>query len=165
MSSFERLTPQNLEAEQSFLGSLLLDKDAMIKVADLVQPDDFYHDKHRRIYESMLDLYRKNEPIDLLSLGNRLHDKNELELIGGRAELISLTNAVPTSIHVVHYGEIIQKKSTLRRLISAAHEITGLGYQEAEDVGSILDQAEKQLFNVSQKFLKRSFSPIWRSLE
>ena len=160
MSSFERLTPQNLEAEQSFLGSLLLDKDAMIKVADLVQPDDFYHDKHRRIYESMLDLYRKNEPIDLLSLGNRLHDKNELELIGGRAELISLTNAVPTSIHVVHYGEIIQKKSTLRRLISAAHEITGLGYQEAEDVGSILDQAEKQLFNVSQKFLKRSFSPI-----
>ena len=98
----ERLTPQNIEAEQSFLGSLLLDKDAMIKVADAVSPDDFYLDKHRRVYESMLDLYRKNEPIDLLSLGNRLQDKNDLEAIGGRAELIALSNMVPTASHVVH---------------------------------------------------------------
>lgn len=165
MGSLERLTPQNIEAEQSFLGSLLLDKDAMIKVADEVHPDDFYLDKHRRIYESMLDLYRRNEPIDLLSLGNRLQEKNELDLIGGRAELIALANAVPTSVHVGHYGDIIQKKSTLRRLIQAAHEITGLGYQEAEDVEVVLDTAEKALFNVSQKFMKRSFTQIHEVLD
>jgi replicative DNA helicase len=156
----EKLTPHNLEAEESFLGSLLLDKDAMIKVADLLQPDDFYLDKHRRVYEAMLDLYRRNEPIDLLSLGNRLQDRKELEQIGGRASLIALSNAVPTASHVVHYGEIIQKKATLRRLLQAAGEITALGYEQAEDVETVLDQAEQRLFNVSQKFLKRSFTPI-----
>jgi replicative DNA helicase len=156
----DRLTPQNLEAEESFLGSLLLDKDAMIKVADLLQPDDFYLDKHRRIFTAMIDLYRRNEPIDLLSLGNRLQEKEDLETIGGRAELIGLTNAVPTASHVVHYGEIIQKKATLRRLLQAASDITALGYEESEDVEALLDQAESKLFNVSQKFLKKSFTPI-----
>lgn len=160
MGSLERLTPQNLEAEQSFLGSLLLDKDAMIKVADAVSPDDFYSDKHRRVYEAMLDLYRRNEPIDILSLGNRLGERNELELIGGRAELISLANTVPTASHVVHYGEIIQKKATLRRLLQAAGEITALGYEEADDVQNVMDQAERTLFNVSQRFMKRSFTAI-----
>jgi replicative DNA helicase len=160
MATLERLTPQNLEAEQSFLGSLLLDKDAMIKVADQLSPEDFYADKHRRIYEGMLDLYRRNEPIDLLSLGNRLTEKGELEQIGGRAELIALANSVPTASHVVHYAEIIQKKATLRRLLQAAGEITALGYEEAEDVENLLDQAERTLFDVSQRFLKRSFTAI-----
>lgn len=160
MSSFEKVTPQNIEAEQSYLGSLLLDKDAMIKVADAVQPDDFYLDKHRRIYEAMLDLYRKSEPIDLLSLSNRLNERGDLERIGGRAELIALSNAVPTASHVVHYGEIIQKKATLRRLLQSASEITSLGYEESEDVATILDQAEKSLFQVSQKLMKRSFTAI-----
>lgn len=160
MSSLERLTPQNLEAEQSFLGSLLLDKDAMIKVADLLTSEDFYSDKHRRVYEAMLDLYRRNEPIDLLSLGNRLTDRGELEQIGGRAELISLANAVPTASHVVHYAEIIQKKATLRRLLQAASQITALGYDQAEDVETVMDEAERTLFNVSQRFMKRSFTAI-----
>jgi len=160
MSSLERLTPQNLEAEQSMLGSLLLDQDAVIKVADMVVPTDFYLDKHRRIFEAMQDLYRRNEPIDLLSLGNRLTERGDLEAIGGRAELIALANAVPTASHVVHYANIVQKKATLRRLIQAAGDITALGYEEAEDVETTLDQAEQKLFNVSQKFLKRSFTPI-----
>lgn len=160
MSSLERLTPQNIEAEQSFLGSLLLDKDAMVRVADLLAPEDFYVDKHRRVFEAMLDLYRRSEPIDLLSLGNRLEEKKELEMIGGRAELMSLANAVPTASHVVHYGEIIQKKATLRRLIQAAGDITSLGYEQEEDVEAVLDRAEQRLFNVSQKFLKRTFTPI-----
>ncbi len=158
--ALERLTPQNIEAEQSFLGSLLLDKDAMIRVADNLSPEDFYLDKHRRIYEAMLDLYRRNEPIDLLSLGNRLNERGDLESIGGRAELIALSNTVPTASHVVHYAEIVQKKSTLRRLLQAAGEITALGYEQAEDVENLLDQAERTLFNVSQKFLKRSFANI-----
>ncbi|MFO0764997.1 MAG: replicative DNA helicase [Patescibacteria group bacterium] len=158
--SMEKLTPHNIEAEQSFLGSLLLDKDAMVKVADQLTPEDFYLDKHRRVYEAMLDLYRRSMPIDLLSLGSRLTDKGELEGIGGRAELMSLANATPTAAHVVHYAEIIQKKSTLRRLLVAAQEITALGYEQAEDVEVLLDSAESKLFNVSQKFLKRSFTII-----
>jgi len=160
MSALEKVTPQNIEAEQSFLGSLLLDKDAMIKAADIVQPDDFYLDKHTRIYDAMLDLFRRNEPIDLLSLGNRLQEKGDLEAIGGRAELIGLSNAVPTASHVVHYAEIVQKKATLRRLLQAASDISALGYEQEEDVAVVLDHAEQRLFNVSQKFLKRSFSPI-----
>ncbi len=165
MAILERLTPQNLEAEQSFLGSLLLDRDAIIKVADMLSPLDFYLDKHRRIFEAMLDLYRRSEPIDLLSLGNRLDEKKDLEQIGGRAELIGLTNAVPTASHVVHYGEIIQKKATLRRMLQAAADITALGYEQAEDVEALLDQAESKLFNVSQKFLKRAFTPIKEVLD
>ena len=156
----ERIPPQNIEAEQSFLGSILLDKDALIRVADLVTSEDFYQDKHRRVYEAMLDLFQRNEPIDLLSLANRLHERGELEQIGGRAELISLSNAVPTSSHIVHYGEIVQKKATLRRLIRAADEIMGIGYEEDEEMSQSLDRAERTLFNVSQKFLKRAFSPI-----
>lgn len=160
MPNLERVTPQNLEAERSFLGSLLLDKDAMVKVVDRVTAEDFYLDKHKKVYEAMLDLYRRHEPIDLLSLGNRLNEKQQLEAIGGRAELIALSNEVPTSSHVVHYGEIIQKKATLRRLLSAAHEISSLSYEEAEDVESLLDEAESKLFNVSNKFLKKTFTPI-----
>ncbi len=160
MSYLEKMTPHNIEAEQSFLGSLLLDRDAMVKVADSVQPEDFYMDKHRRVFEAMLDLYRKNEPIDLLSLGNRLTDRGELEQIGGRTELIALSNTVPTASHVVHYGDIISKKATLRRLLQAAGDITALGYDQSEDVETVLDQAEQRLFNVSQKFLKRSFTAI-----
>jgi len=160
MSQLERLTPQNIEAEQSLLGSLLLDKDAMIRVSDVVAPEDFYIDKHRKIYEAMQDLYRRNEPIDLLSLGNRLQERGDLEAVGGRAELIGLANAVPTASHVEHYGQIVQKKATLRRLLLAASDISALGYEQAEDVETVLDQAEQRLFNVSQKFLKRTFTPI-----
>jgi replicative DNA helicase len=156
----EKLTPQNLEAEQSLLGALLLDKDAIIKIGDQVVAEDFYAEKHRRIYEAMVELFRKHEPIDILSLSNKLQEMGELERIGGRAYLIQLSNAVPTSSHVAHYAQIVQKKATLRRLIVAAQDITALGYDEAEDVESLLDNAEQKLFNVSQKFLKASFTPI-----
>ncbi|MBP9869156.1 replicative DNA helicase [Patescibacteria group bacterium] len=158
--SLERLTPQNLEAEQSLLGSLLLDKDAIIKIGDIVVAEDFYADKHKSIFEGMIDLFRKHEPIDLLSLSNRLQEKDELERIGGRAYLIQLANSVPTASHVLHYGQIVQKKSTLRRLLNAAHDITALGYEQSEDVEDLLDKAEQKLFKVSQKFLKASFTAI-----
>ncbi len=156
----EKITPQNLEAEKSLLGSLILDKDAIIKIGDQVMADDFYADKHRIIFEAVSDLFRKHEPIDLLSIANRLQEKGELEQIGGRAYLIQLSNAVPTSSHVAHYGQIVQKKATLRRLLNAAHDITSLGYEESEDVEQLLDKAEQKLFKVSQKFLKASFTAI-----
>lgn len=159
-SNLERVPPQNLEAEQSLLGALLLDKDAILKVADRIGPHDFYADNHRLIYEAVQDLYRRHEPIDLLSLSNLLSERNELERIGGRTYLVHLSNAVPTASHVVHYANIVTKKATLRRLLKAASEISALGYEEADDVETVLDSAEQKLFGVSQQFLKAAFTPI-----
>lgn len=155
-----KLPPQNVEAEQSLLGSLLIDKDAIIKIADIVNAEDFYHDKHRIIFEAIIDLYSKREPVDLLTLANRLTEKEKLEEIGGRSYLVSLSNMVPTSSHVINYAEIVQKKASLRNLIVAASEITRMGYDEEEEVSSILDKAEQTLFAVSQGHQKQQFVPI-----
>ncbi|MEK7130713.1 MAG: replicative DNA helicase [Patescibacteria group bacterium] len=158
--SIEKLPPQNIEAEQSALGSLMIDKDAIIKIADLLRPDDFYKDIHGMIYEAMIDLYTRHEPIDLLSLSSRLDDKKQLETIGGRAYLTEIANIVPTSAHIVHYAEIVQRKATLRRLIQSAGEILSLGYQEDDNVDELLDQSEQKLFAVSQKYLRQNFIPL-----
>jgi replicative DNA helicase len=161
----EKVPPHSKEAEQSLLGALLLDKDAIVKIGDLVQPEDFYSDIHRFIYEAMVDLYRKREPIDLLSLATRLDERKQLDVIGGRSYLITLSNQVPTAAHVVHYAEIVQRKATLRRLITAAQEITGMGFEENEQVDSVLDNAEQKLFAVSQKHTKQAFIPMQSILE
>lgn len=160
----ERIPPQNNEAEQSLLGSLLIDKDSIIKVIDVVHPQDFYKDTHRMIFEAMLELFSQHEPIDILSLTNRLSDTKQLEMVGGRTYLVSLANAVPTASHITSYANIVQKKATLRRLISAANDITKLGYTEEEETEIVLDQAEQRLFSVSQKFSKRSFVPLREAL-
>jgi replicative DNA helicase len=156
----EKITPQNLEAEQSLLGSLLIDKDAVIRVADIVRSEDFYKESHGIIYEAILDLFARHEPIDILSLTSKLEEHGKLEQIGGRSYLMTLTNSVPTASHVVHYANIVQKKATLRRLLIAAGEITSLGYNEEEEVENVLDRAEQKLFAVSQKYLKQIFIPI-----
>ena len=162
---FQKITPQNLEAEMSLLGSLLLDKDAMIKIGDIVRAEDFYKDGHRIIFEAMIDLYSKRTPIDILSIGNILEERKQLEVAGGRAYLAAITNAVPTSSHVVHYAQIVQKKASLRRLINVSAEITQLGYTESEDVEKLLDTAEQKLFGISQKYLRQIFVPIKNVLE
>ena len=156
----ERIPPQSIEAEESLLGAILIDRDALVRIADMVTPEDFYKDNHRAIFEAMLDLFKNREPIDLLSLGNRLEEKKQLEQIGGRAYLISLANAVPTAAHLTHYAAIVQKKATLRRLQKAAAEITNLSFEQAEEVDHILDKAEQKLFGVSQKYLKQAFVPV-----
>jgi replicative DNA helicase len=156
----DKVPPQNLEAELSLLGALMLDKDAMIRIADMIRADDFYKNANAEIFQTMLDLYSKREPIDILSLGNRLEEKGKLEAIGGRTYLMELSNTVPTAGHVVHYAKIIQKKATLRRLITAASEIATLGFDESENIENLLDKAEQKLFGVSQKFLKQAFVPI-----
>ncbi len=160
MTQLEKLIPQNVEAEMSVLGSLLLDKEAMIKIGDALIADDFYLPKHQDIYDTMVGLFKKHEPIDILSLSNRLEEKKILESVGGRAYLIQLSNAVPTASHVKHYADIIQKKATLRRLITASQEISSLAFEESEDVEKILDSSEQKLFGVSQKFLKTAFTSI-----
>ncbi|MBI4135718.1 replicative DNA helicase [Candidatus Uhrbacteria bacterium] len=156
----QRIPPQNLEAEQSLLGALLIDKDAVIKVADIVTAGDFYKDTHGMIYTAMAELFHEREPIDILSLGNRLEEKKQLEKVGGRAYLIDLSNIVPTAANVGHYAAIIQKKATLRRLQGAAAQISSLSFKEDEDVDQVLDKAEQELFGVSQKYLKQAFIPV-----
>jgi replicative DNA helicase len=160
-NNLERIPPQSLEAEMSFLGSILIDKEALLKVADMVRPEDFYKDAHSKIYEAILGLYDKNEPIDLLTLSTRLDEQHQLEQIGGRSYLAELTNTVPTSSHVTNYAYIIHRKATRRRLLSASYEISRLSYQEEDDdIERILDQAQQNLFGVSQIYFKQSFSPI-----
>ena len=161
INELQKIPPQNLEAEMSLLGSVLIDKDAMIKIADEVDEDDFYKNSHRTIFETVTEIYNKNEPVDVLTIGNRLEEKGVLEKIGGRSYLTSLSNTVPTSSHIEQYAKIVRRKSTLRKLLSAATEITKLGYkEEADDVEGLLDQAQQELYGVTEKHLKQTFTPI-----
>lgn len=152
-----KLPPQNLEAEESVLGALLIDNEAMIKIADFLKADDFYKPKHQKIYEATLEMYQKNEPIDILSLSELLQSKNILEEIGGVSFLTSIVNKTPTSAHIVHYAKIIQQKKVLRDLISASYQIAELGWQEEENVDNLLDRAEQTVFSISQKSLSQQF--------
>lgn len=165
--SFEanKLPPQNLEAEQSVLGSLMIDKNAIIRIADMINPDDFYKNAHGKIFSTMLYLYEHHEPIDLLSLSNRLTETEELEQIGGQEYLASLSNTVPTAANVVHYAKIVEKKSILRKLIDNASQVVASAYNEIEEVDAILDNAEQKIFAVSQKHVRQDFTPIKPVLE
>jgi replicative DNA helicase len=160
-----RLPPQNIEAEQSVLGSLMLDKEAIIQIADIIKPEDFYRGIHTNIYQVMLELFEKNEPIDLLSLTNRLEEKKQLEEIGGASYLTSLANLVPTAAHVVHYAKIIKHKKILRDLIETSGQITQLSYQEPEDVENLVDTAEQKIFSISQQSIGQKFISVKETLE
>lgn len=155
-----KVPPHSLEAEESFLGSLLIDKDAIIRVADTTLPDDLYKDSNRIIYETIKELYSNQEPIDIITLANRLEEKKKLPLVGGRSYLAQLTNAVATSGNIVQYANIIQRKATLRRLQQAAAEISNLSFNEEKEIDDVLDQTEKKIFGVSRKYLKNAFLPI-----
>ena len=160
-----RIPPQNLEAEQFLLGALLIDKDAILKVADLINPVDFYKTAHTVIFESMLELYSKHEPIDIISLSNKLEEKKQIDNIGGRSYLMQLSTSISTASNIVHYAKIIQKKATLRRMTDAATLISELSSQEDDDVEVLLDQAEQKLFGISKQYLKEAFVPIKSVLE
>lgn len=152
--------PHNLEAEAGLLGGILVDKEALIKVADLVKADDFYVDRNGIIYSAMLELYEARQPIDLLTLSNRLGELEQLDKVGGAVYLTDLAEQVPTASHVVHYAKIVSHKATLRRLITAAGTIAGLGHDETTPLEDLLDEAEQTLFTVSQKHLQQNFIPI-----
>ncbi len=156
----EKVPPQSLEAEQSLLGCLLIDKDSIIKVVDQLMPDDFYKDAHKFVFEAIHELYNNREPIDVITLANRLEEKKQLAKIGGRAFLAQLSNAVATSANVSFYANIIQKKSTLRRLQQAAGDIMKMGFDEEADIDEVLDATEQKIFGVSRKYLKNAFLPI-----
>ncbi|MBU0546324.1 replicative DNA helicase [Patescibacteria group bacterium] len=160
-NDLEKIQPQSLEAEMSLIGSILLDKDTMLRVADIVAGSgDFYKDAHKKIFETILDLYANNEPIDLLTLSNRLEEKNMLESVGGRSYLVSITNAVPTASNAANYAHIVHRKAVRRRLLSASHEISRLGYEENDDLEKVLDEAQQHLFGVSENYFRQAFTPI-----
>ncbi len=155
-----KLPPQSIEAEASVLGSLLLDKEAIVKIADTLSPSDFYKEAHKIIYEAILELFEKREPIDLVTLSNKLESSGKLTEVGGASYLTALANSVPTAAHIIHYAQIVQHKATLRKLISAASEITNLAFDEEKDINFILDKSEQLLFSVSQRYLRENFIPI-----
>lgn len=161
----ERLPPQSIEAERSLLGALMLDKNAIIKVVDFLQSRDFYKGVHHEIYQVMQDLFERGEPIDLLSVDNRLRDKGKLEETGGSSYLTELINSVPTATHVLSYAKIVQRKRILRDLIDASHEIGLMGYDETEDIDELLDRAEKRIFGIAQHSFTQNFVPVKATLE
>ncbi len=138
----------------------MLDKDALVKIGDVIVPDDFYDERHQQIYEAILELYAKNVSIDILTVTNWLEEHKLLDRVGGSSYLTQLVNAVPSSAHISHYAFIVRKKGTLRKLINAAGEITNLGFGEEGEMEDILDAAEQKLYNISQKHLKQNFVSI-----
>ncbi len=155
-----RIPPHNDEAEQSMLGALLIDKEAIFRVHDLITPEDFYREAHKIIFEACAELSARHEPIDLLSLGNRLKDKQQLDLVGGNSFLAMLTNMVPTAAHVANYAQIVHRKGILRRLLKAAENINRIAYEEADDVEDALDKAQHEIYGVSNSFAQQVFTPI-----
>ena len=156
----DRLPPQNLEAESSVLGALMLDKDGIIKIADIVIADDFYDNRHKQIFEAILSLFEKNTSIDILTVSNFLQERKILDRIGGSSYLTQLVNLVPSAANIVYYANIVRKKGTLRRLIQASGDITTIAYSEEGEVEDVLDRAEQRLYDVSQKHLKQNFIPV-----
>ena len=156
----DRLPPQNLDAEQSVLGSLLIDPDAIIKVASFLRTDDFYRETHQLIFRAILALHERREPADFVTVVDELERREQLELIGGPAYLTSLIGLVPTSVHVEHYGHIIERTAIMRRLIEAAGQIAALAYEDREEVDEVIDQAERLLFDVSHRRVSKSLVPI-----
>lgn len=160
MEYLGRIPPHNIDAEQSVLGAMLLDKEAIIEVTEIIGASDFYKEAHTEIYEAILNLYNRDEPVDLVTLSEELTQRKTLEAIGGIVYLTNLSSAVPTTTNVKYYARIVEEKSILRKLIKASSDILDKGYQAEEDINNILDQAEKDIFDISQKRSQEGFSPI-----
>ena len=156
-----KLPPQNVDAEVSLLGSILIKDEVITSVADKINGSDFYEKRHGIIYEHMLKLYEKHKPVDLLTLSSSLKDSDELEQVGGSSYLTELTNAVPTAAHGEHYADLVAEKSTRRKLIRASEDIVNLSFGDGESsVQEILEEAEKRLFAVSQHTTKQDLVSI-----
>lgn len=149
-------TPHNIEAEASLLGAVLIDKDAVVKIADTITAEDFYDQRHKHIYEALTRLYERRDPIDVLTLADQLKNTGVLELIGGASYLTELTNFVPTAAHVEQYAEIVAQKALRRRLISASQDMVDLGHDESKNLKELIEDAESRLFAVSQQHVKQS---------
>ncbi len=173
MKKVSRVPPHDLDAEQATLGSIMLNPSALNDIIDIFNAESCYSEKHRIIFKAMIDLFSKNEPIDLLSLSTSLKNRGQLEQIGGRAYLTDLTNSVPASTNVKHYAGIVYKKALMRKLISAGEHLATVGFSETDtDIETIMDEAEKKVFAITgdpkgQNFvsIKQSLTEVWDQLE
>lgn len=152
--------PQNTDAEASLLGAILIDSDAVVKIADIITAEDFYDQRHAHIYEAASTLYERHSPIDVLTLSDYLKSNGLLDIVGGAAYLTELTNYVPTAAHVEQYADIVAQKALRRRLIKASQDITGLSYDESKQLRELIEEAETRLFQVSQQHVKQSIVSI-----
>lgn len=148
--------PQNVEAEASLLGAILIDTDAIVKIADMLTPEDFFDARHKHIYEAVTRLYERREAIDVLTLADQLKNSGVLDIVGGASYLTELTNFVPTAAHVEQYAEIVAQKAVRRRLINASQEMADLGFDEAKGLKELIEEAESRLFEVSQQHVKQT---------
>lgn len=156
----ERVPPQNIEAEQAVLGAMLIDKEAIAKVSEILTSSDFYREAHRVIFNAMLELYNKNEAVDMVTVTEILKRDNKLEDIGGLAYITSLANVVLTAANVKYHADIVAEKSVLRQLVRVSTEIAAMGYEANEDVGTLLDTAESRILEISNRKKKADFTPI-----
>ena len=161
----QKLPPQNLEAEQSVLGSMLIDKDALLEVTEILSAEDFYREVHQDIFRAIIHLSDKNEPVDLVTVCEELEKKNLLEKVGGAAYLATLANITPTAAHAAYYSQIVREKSILRRLIHAATEIVGKSYEYIDNVEEFLDVAEQAIFEIAGSKASSSFIDLKGALE
>lgn len=157
MHELDRLPPQNIEAEQSVLGAILLENEAISPAIENLTPDDFYKEAHKQIFVAMLDLYGKSEPIDLVTLTEQLSKKEKLEKVGGASYLTSIVSMVPTAANIKYHSKIVKEKATLRNLIATATEIITTSYDTEQNVNEVLDQAESNIFRISEKMVKQSY--------
>lgn len=160
MSQIERIPPHSDDAEKSVLGSVILDKDALFEVLEILKAEDFYSEMHQEIYRTVMELYRKNEPVDILTVSEELKRRNTLEMVGGRAYIAFLSTAVPSTSNVVEYAKIVGEKALLRRLISVSSDIMEMAYQEKTEPETILDHAEQFIFEIAQTRQKKDFEPL-----
>lgn len=163
--AIERLPPHNIEAEQAVLGSLLIDRDAIIRVASFLRPDDFFRGSHAVIYQAILDLYNRRVPADFVTVVDELERNGRLDDAGGVAYLTELLSVVPSAVHVEYYARIVERTATLRRLIQAGTEIVRIGFDERIEADEAIERAERLIFDVSQRRASRDFVPIGQVLE
>ena len=159
-TSLHRVPPQNLEAEQSVIGGILLDNQALNSVLEVLHVEDFYSEAHRKIFAAIIELYDRNEPSDLITLSNMLKSKNQLDQAGGASYLSSLADNVPSAANIDHYSKIVKEKSILRNLISTATDILSKSYNPGTDIDIVLDEAEQAIFDISENKIRPSFSPF-----
>lgn len=155
-----RIPPQNIEAEQSVLGAMMLDKEAIAKASEILTSEDFYREAHRVIFNAMLELYNKNEAVDMVTITDILRRDNKLEDIGGIAYITALANVVPTAANVKYHADIVAEKSVLRQLVRVSTEIATMGYEGSDDVGVLLDTAESRILEISNRKKKNDFTQI-----
>ena len=157
----EKVPPQSLEAEQATLGAMLVEREAIARVVDLLDPEDFYSPQHQMLYRVMIDLFNDSQPVDLVTLQARLQDRGQLEEVGGTTYLVSLQEAAPTAAAVNHYGRIVREKATLRALLRAAGQIQDFVQSAAdEDVETVVDRCEQEVFSVGERTITPAFTPI-----